>query len=88
MNNYKVVVYVNGRRSELTVSARIMSDAKEIVKAQFADAKLSFGTVTTQKRQVCAMRQDLPFSFLILEISFTVKHFKIVQPQQCGRKAL
>ena len=34
------------------------------------------------------MRQDLPFSFLILEISFTVKHFKIVQPQQCGRKAL
>ena len=46
MNNYKVVVYVNGRRSELTVSARIMSAAKEIVKAQFADAKLSFGTVT------------------------------------------
>lgn len=46
MNNYKVVVYVNGRRSELTVSARIMSDAKEIVKAQLAGAKLSFGTVT------------------------------------------
>ncbi len=42
MNNYKVVVYVNGRRSELTVSARIMSDMKEIVKVQFADAKLSF----------------------------------------------
>ncbi len=46
MNNYKVVVYVNGRRSELTVSARIMSDAKEIVKAQFVGAKLSFGAVT------------------------------------------
>ena len=46
MNNYKVVVYVNGKRSEVTVSARTISDAKEIVKAQFAGAKLSFGSIT------------------------------------------
>ena len=46
MNNYKVVVYVNGKRSEVTVSARSISNAKEIVKAQFAGAKLSFVSIT------------------------------------------
>ncbi len=46
MNKYKVVVYVNGTKTEVVVSASGSSDAKRIVEAQFAGAKLSFSTIT------------------------------------------
>ena len=46
MNSYKVVFYVNNRRTEQIVSAQNSTDAKRFIEAQYAGAQIRFVSVT------------------------------------------